>query len=147
MKKTILLLLGVVTAWALGEARAQAPSFDIIETRQAGQDLLAAAFTGINQAAMNKLNTKRFVDPAAAIARWMKQFPSTFPAGSDHSPSKALPAVWSDRAEFEQRAVSLMEAAEKLAAIAKTGKQSAFAAQVKVVGDGCTACHRQFRAK
>lgn len=147
MNKTILLLLGVVTAWVFSEARAQAPSFNIIETRQAGQDLLAAAFTGIDQAAKNKLNTKRFANPAAAMARWMKQFPSTFPAGSDHAPSKALPAVWSDRTEFEQRAIDLIEAAQKLSAIAKTGEQTAFAAQVEVVGEACKACHKQFRAK
>ncbi len=140
-------LLGALAACAVGVAQAQAPAFNIIETREAGQDLLAGTFTGITQAVKNKLETKQFANPAAAMARWMKQFPSTFPAGSDQAPTKALPAVWSNRPEFEQRAADLVQAAEKLSAVAKTGDQQAFAAQVKVVGDACNACHKQFRAK
>jgi cytochrome c556 len=140
-------LLAMIAASAVGLAQAQAPAFNIIENRQAGQDLLAGTFSGINQAAKNGLDPKQFANPAAAMARWMKQFPTTFPAGSDQPPTKALPAVWSNRTEFEQRAADLVERADKLSAIAKTGDQQAFAAQVKVVADACAACHKQFRAK
>lgn len=147
MNKVQLLVLGAMAVCVAGTVLAQGATFNIIETRQAGQDLLAGTFTGIDQAVKDKLDPKQFANSAAAMARWMKQFPSTFPAGSDQAPTKALPAVWSNRPEFEKRALDLVQATEKLSNVAKTGDKEAFAAQVKAVGDACLACHKQFRAK
>ena len=77
----------------------------------------------------------------------MKQFPTTFPAGSDKGPTKALPTVWSDPTGFHRAADNLVATAEKLAQLAKAGDAEAVAAQVKVVGDACSACHRTYRQR
>ena len=47
------------------------------------------------------------------------------------------------------RTLSLPEigAATKLAELAKAGDADAVAAQVKVVGDACAACHKDYRAR
>jgi cytochrome c556 len=143
-----LTLLGLAAVGAVGIARAQAPAFNIIETRQAGQDLLASTFLGIREGIAHQVPVKNFVNPAAAMARWMKQFPSTFPPGTEQgNNTKALPTVWSDRAGFERAAATLVEAADKLSQLAKAEDTAGFTAQVKTVGEACTGCHGKFRAK
>ena len=42
---------------------------------------------------------------------------------------------------------NLRDAADKLAELAKAGDTDAVAAQIKVVGDACAACHKTFRAR
>ncbi len=129
-------------------ARADEPAFNVIETRQAGQDLLAGTFTGINQGIAHQAPVKAFASPAAAMARWMKQFPTTFPSGSDQGHNtKALPAIWSDRAGFNQAAANFIAAADKLSQLAKAEDTNGFAAQAKILGSACVACHDKYRAK
>lgn len=145
MKKTLVILagLGIAVAGAVHAQTAQP-----IETRQAGQDLLAGDFAGIRAVVAAKGDVKTLENPAKAMARWMRQFPTQFPPGSDQgAPNKALPAVWSDMDGFKKAAVEFADAADKLAELAKAGDADAVAAQVKVVGDSCGACHRAYRAR
>ncbi len=134
--------LAIATAGAV-----QAQEFNIIETRQAGQDLLSGNFSGIRAVVAAKGDVKTLENPAKAMARWMTQFPTTFPAGSDKGPTKALPAVWSDPTGFRKAASDFVETAEKLTQLAKAGDAEGVAAQVKVVGDACAACHRTYRQR
>ncbi len=86
--------------------------------------------------------------PAKAMARWIRQYPTLFPPGSDQGhTTKALPAVWTDMAGFQKDADTMADAADKLAELAKAGDADGVAAQVKVVGDACGACHRAYRAR
>ena len=141
-----LALLAVLTFAAAGIAYAAAP--DPIETRQAGQDLLSANFAGIRAVIAAKGDVKTLENPAKAMARWMKQFPTQFPPGSDKGhDTKALPAVWTDMAGFEKAATDMADAATKLAELAKAGDADGVAAQIKPLGDTCAACHRTYRAR
>ncbi|HXT79025.1 MAG TPA: cytochrome c [Acetobacteraceae bacterium] len=141
------LALGLVIALAaVGAARAD--GYDPIETRQAGQDLLAGDFAGIRAVVAAKGDVTKLADPAKAMARWITQFPSQFPPGSDKGHNtKALPAIWSDPAGFKKAASDLATAADKLAQLAKAGDAEAMGPQLKVVADACVACHRTYRAK
>jgi cytochrome c556 len=95
-----------------------------------------------------KGDVKTLENPAKAMARWIRQFPTQFPKGSEEGHNtKALPAVWSDTAGFQKAANDFADASTKLAELAKAGDTDAVAAQVKVVGDDCAACHRTFRAR
>jgi cytochrome c556 len=137
----------VVLALALTGA-AQAAGPNPIETRQAGQDLMLGDFGGIRAVVAAKGDVKTLEKPADAMARWMKQFPSQFPPGSDTGhDTKALPAVWSDSAGFQKAADNFVQAADKLAQLAKAGDADGVASQVKVVGDACGACHKTYRAR
>ncbi len=70
------------------------------------------------------------------------------PPGSEHGDNtKALPAIWTDRATFNTDAQNLANAAAKLEQVAHAGDQAAFAQQVQVVGEACVTCHKQFRAR
>lgn len=143
MRKSALIIVALALAGA-----AQAAGPDPIETRQAGQDLMLGNFSGIRAVVAAKGDVKTLEKPAAALARWMKQFPSQFPPGSDTGhDTKALPAVWSDSAGFQKAADNFVEAADKLAQLAKDGDGDGVASQVKVVGDACGACHKTYRAR
>ncbi|MDQ2804173.1 MAG: cytochrome c [Pseudomonadota bacterium] len=145
-----LVLLAVIAVSGIGAATAaEAPDAnDVIAVRKAGQDLVLGDFTGMLQAAKNKVpDVKPFAKPAFAIAGWERVFLTMFPPGSDHGENtKALPAIWSNRAGFEKAGQKLASEAGKLGDFAKSGDQAGFASQVHVVGDACTACHKQFRA-
>ena len=104
MTRTFLFLavLGVATA---GIARAQ--SFDVIETRQAGQDLLAGDFAGIRGVVAAKGDIKTLEVPSKAMARWARQIPTLFPKGSEtgHN-TKATAAVSQCISQSRQRAAT-----------------------------------------
>jgi cytochrome c556 len=142
-KLAVFAVLAMATAGTAGAA-----GYDPIETRQAGQDLLLGSFSGIKVVVVTKGDVKTLEQPAKAIARWITQFPTQFPKGSDQGHNtKALPAVWTEPAEFQNDANNLAKEATKLAERAKAGDTEAVAAQVKVVGDACATCHKTFRAK
>lgn len=146
-----LVLTAVAASCLAGLARAaDAPaSPDIIATRQAGQALVGGTFIGLLQAVkQNATDVKPFANAALAIAKWEPQFRTMFPPGTEHGENtRALPAIWSDRDGFNKASEKLAEEATKLSTIAKSGDREAFAAQVKVLGDACSACHKQFRAR
>ena len=142
----MLTLLAFLAFAAAGVAKADAP--DPIETRQAGQDLMAGDFAGIRAVVEAKGDIKKLEGPAKALARWMRQFSTQFPKGSDQGHNtKALPEIWTDMAGFQKAATDMADAADKLAQLAKAGDADAMPAQVKAVGDSCGACHRAYRAK
>jgi cytochrome c556 len=71
-----------------------------------------------------------------------------FVDGSDKAGNtRALPAVWTDRAKFDAAAVKLQEEAAKLNAAAKTGNLDAIKAAVPGVAGACKACHDNFQAQ
>jgi cytochrome c556 len=145
MTRKLALLAALVMA-AGGVARAE--GIDVIETRQAGQDVFSGTFAGIRAVVAAKGDVKTLENPAKYMTRWMKQYPSLFPKGSDQGhDTKALPAVWSDMAGFQKAANEMADASTKLAELAKAGDADGVAAQVKVMGDACGACHRTYRAR
>jgi cytochrome c556 len=127
---------------------APAQAQDYIAIRKAGQGLMAGTFGGLRAAVTDKTDVKKLVYPPSDMAAWMRVFPSLFPKGTETGEdTKALPAVWSDRAGFEKAAANFVAAAQKLSDLAKAGDTEAFATQVKVVGEACGACHKDYRAK
>ena len=141
-----LAVLAVLAVAAVGTA--QAAGYDPIETRQAGQDLLAGTFNGIKALVASKGDMKTVENSAKSMARWIKQFPSQFPKGSEEGHNtKALPVIWTDPAGFQKAADELATELLKLADLAKGGDTDALTAQIKVVGDACASCHKTFRAR
>jgi cytochrome c556 len=129
----------------LGVARADGP--DLIAVRQAGMSLQAGDFAFIRSVVAAKGDVKPLEAPAKAIAKWAAVIPSVFAKGTDKGETKALAEVWSDQAGFQKIAMSLGEAATKLATDAKAGDLDAVTADAKLLGDQCGACHKTYRAK
>ncbi|MEJ0020076.1 MAG: cytochrome c [Acetobacteraceae bacterium] len=138
-----------MTALMLATAgSAQAQGVDVIETRQAGQDLLSSTFAGIRAVVAAKGDLKTVENPAKAMARWIKQYPTLFPKGSEQGHgTAALPAIWSDMAGFQKASDAMADASLKLADFAKAGDADGVAAQVKAVADTCGACHRAYKSR
>ena len=129
-----------------GVAHADGP--DPIETRQAGQDLMASNFSGINAVVAAKGDVKTLEFPAKSMARWFRQFPTQFPKGSEQGHNtKAQPTIWTDPAGFQKIATTMADAADKLARLAKAGDVEGVISQVRVIGDTCGSCHRTYRAR
>lgn len=141
-----LAVLAAVTGLALVSV-ANAEGYDPIETRQAGQDLVSADFAGIRAVVGAKGEVKTVANPAKAIARWIRQFPTQFPKGSEQGHNtRARPTIWADFADFQQRANNLADAADKLAQLANAGDTDGVVVQVNVVLEACAACHRTYRS-
>lgn len=103
---------------------------------------LVAMLKGQAQFNQDTVKTK-----AREMAAHGTKIKTQFPAGSDHKPTRALPAVWKNRADFDKLADHLTEAAkalEKSADAAKSAKD--LAPRIIAVGQTCKSCHEKFRA-
>lgn len=140
-----LVLVGSVAAAAGGRTGAPDASADVIAGRQAAFRMSGALFGGLRAVGESGADPKSQAFAARSLAGWARAIPGMFPAGSDGGKSKALPAVWSDRAGFEARAADYAAAAGKLADLAKAGDAAGFKAQLPAVGAACKACHDTYR--
>lgn len=83
---------------------------------------------------------------AAALTEHMKEIPDQFPKDSLDPPTEALPGIWQNWEDFRTKATESLRAAEKLAAAAGDGRQSALAA-TGALGKSCKSCHSDYREK
>jgi cytochrome c556 len=70
-----------------------------------------------------------------------------FPDGSDSGTTRAKPAIWSNKADFEAKLKDLRTEAQKLATAAGSGDQDAIVEQFKATGGTCKACHDDYKSK
>jgi cytochrome c556 len=139
-------LCAVIMLAGLGVARAD--GLDPIAVRQAGYDLQNGDFAFIRSVVKDKGDVKPLEGPAKAIARWAALIPTLFPKGTETGGNtKALPEIWSDPAGFQKIALAASDAATKLAVAAKAGDADEVAADTKLLGEQCGACHKAYRAK
>lgn len=78
------------------------------------------------------------------IAAKATEFPTLFPAGSESADTKAAPAIWTNKADFEARAAKLAGDATAAAA-ATAGGLDTFKAAIGAVAANCKACHQTYR--
>lgn len=87
---------------------------------------------------------------AHAINQMSKNLLRLFPAGSgtEAGETRALPAIWEKRGDFEATVMVLQDESAKLAQVAKSGDMAAIGAQVGALGkNACGACHKAYRKK
>lgn len=81
----------------------------------------------------------------AIIKDNMEEFPTLFPDDSmEGGKTRALPAIWENKADFEAHAAKLATDAAAAEEAAAQG-QEAFAAALGEVGSNCGACHELYR--
>lgn len=99
----------------------------------------------------NILKGQAAYDPQTAAAIFktfadnIKSFGSLFPPGSDTGDTKALPAVWSDRAGFDAAIAKFEKAVADNAPNA--GTESGFKVAFMTVAESCRSCHQSFKAR
>jgi cytochrome c556 len=144
-------LPAVIVLVAMGAAPsgiARADGLDPIAVRQAVMSLQGGDFAFIRSVVTAKSDVKPLEVPAKAIIKSTTVIPTLFPKGTETGgDTKALPEIWSDPAGFQKIAAAATDAATKLAAAAKAGDADEVAADTKLLGDQCGACHKAYRQK
>jgi cytochrome c556 len=143
--------LVVTTALSLclfaGAAMAQSAA-DALKDRKAGFQNTAGQMRAIK----GVLDAKGPVAPIAVSAQTMAEYavkiPGLFPKDSGTGDTKALPAIWTDFADFEAKAKAFETAAKNLQQVAASGADhAAVQAAYGALGATCGSCHEKFRAK
>ena len=127
---------------------AQSPSpAEIVAARQAAFSLTAATFGSLRGSVDSGADVKPLAFAVRGLAKWAHALPGMFPPGTDLPESRALPAVWQDRAGFEAKAAAFQAETARLLEAAGTGDKAAFATAYKAVGATCGSCHSSYRAE
>ncbi len=155
--KPTLMIAAALAVGLVGLARADAPAPgsaptqtmaaapDIVSARQAAFGLSSVVFGGMRPVIDAGGDVKPLTRGARMMARWARAMPVMFPAGSNIGRTGATAAVFSDRPGFEAAAARYAEAATNLSQLAAANDKAGFAAQYKVVGETCDACHKVYR--
>lgn len=121
---------------------------DIVAIRKSMMDLQQGVLGAMKAGVEQKADVKPFTPGAKGLVSSSKVIAAMFPPGTEKANgTKALPAIWSDQADFAAKGKALGDAAEKLVALADANDKTGFAAQFGEVGKTCGACHRQYKEK
>ena len=118
----------------------------VLDERKAGFRSLGQSMEAIQRIVEGRQPAAGAVAPARVIAEFAPRIKTLFPPGSDRGETRALPAIWSDRAGFDRVADAFVPAAAALLAAAESGDSARLASQLQATGQACGACHRPYRA-
>lgn len=131
-----------------GPKPGQAAAAQLVAARKAMMHMAATlAFENVMPAARNGTDVKRQEHSADSLAHFGHSIAGLFPAGSLTPESRASPAIWTNKADFDAKAKSFGDSSARLAELAKAGDSAGFAAQAKVVAGGCNSCHARYRTE
>lgn len=122
-----------------------------IAVRKDGYREMGTAFKSLNDELKKPtpmaISLKR---SAATISKTAVRVPNWFPVGSGPAlgiKTAAKPEIWAKRAEFDAIQRRLVVDAAQLDKLVAAGDMKAVAAQARVVGGDCKACHDKFRVR
>jgi len=127
-----------VPTWAQG---------DVIAARRDGLKGVARQMDGIKAVIDQRGDPRTTGASIADMIGFFEGFPARFPAGSGTGDTRALPAIWTDRAGFETANANMVTQLRALQAAANSGDQAAFSAAFQQTGATCDACHRPYRGR
>ena len=137
----------LVTQQADAQTTAGRPD-DLIAGRQAGMSLQLALTAAMKRSVDAKGDIQPFADGADAISKFARAIPGLFAPGTEKGlNTRALPAIWTDRAGFEQAAGNLNKAAQSMASAAAAGNETEFSSAFQATGQACASCHRTYRSR
>ncbi|WP_424812673.1 cytochrome c [Roseococcus sp. YIM B11640] len=139
-------ILAVGMAVAIGGAGA-AIAQDVIADRRAGLKNAGEQFQAIKAVSDARGDLRPVAAQIDELIAFFRGLPARFPEGSGTGNTRALPAIWSDRAGFEQANANLITQLTALRALAAAGDNAAFPAAFNQTGAACGACHRVNRAR
>lgn len=138
-------LIAAAIAVGLGGAALAAGADELFDKREMAMKQAGGALKALGGAAKSgsvpadaAAKAQLIVDLAAAI-------PGLFPEGSITDKSRALPAIWTDKAGWDGKVKALADAAAVTLAAASAGDAAALGAAVDATGASCGGCHKMFR--
>ncbi len=146
-------LVKMAAAAALGIsaiAYAATPAQTIV-ARQANFKSIGKAMKGMSDELKKEAPSIKVLRAnSATLAGLSGKLPTWFPAKSGPEAgvkTAALPAIWSNNAEFQRAAAAFAKAANALNATAKQGDVAAIGKATQGLGATCKGCHDSFKAK
>jgi cytochrome c556 len=119
-----------------------------IAARQAMMHMAATLlFQEVMPVAKNGTDVKAAGHAADGLDLFGHSIAGLFPEGSTGPNSRALPAIWANKADFDAKANAFGDSAARLKQLADAGDSAGFKAQAAVVASGCNACHSLYRAE
>jgi cytochrome c556 len=118
---------------------------DVIAARRDGLKGIARQMEGIKAVVDQRGDPRGSAAGIAEMIQFFEGFPARFPAGSGTGDTRALAAIWTDRAGFEAANTNMVTQLRSLQAAATAGDQAAFGAAFQQTGATCGACHRPYR--
>ncbi len=153
LKRSIVISGALIGLAVFGLSQGDTPgvsALDAIAARQASLDMSSITFRSMGEAMKAGEEAKSVGYPAAALAKWAKALPGMFPRGTGQGEtsafSQALPAIWKDRAGFDQAAANYAAATARLATLAQANDTPGFTKQLEEVNQACAACHARYKA-
>jgi len=158
MKKLFATLLGATAVSMLaacGGGGAAAPVADespegqAVTFRQANMEAIAYKVGRLRGMAMGEIpvDEAAFAKGASDVATLAGMIVEGFVPNSAKPNSAALPEVWTNAADFQQKAADLQNAAQALATAASGQGFEAAKGMVQAVGQSCGGCHRPYRRR
>ena len=127
---------------------AGAPSgAELVTARQAGMDMSAATLTLLKNASTNGVPLKNLAFPSSGLAKWALVLPTLFSENTKGLTSRAKPSVWMDRAGFNTKAQTFIDATKALGAAVAADNKPAFDAALASTGAACKGCHENFQVQ
>jgi cytochrome c556 len=127
------------------------PAERAIEYRQAVYKVVAGNFGPLSQVAQGKAEFKgeSATKQAARLSQIATFVGDAYPDISKEGKTRALPAVWSNRKEFDQLVQDFATHTKTLAEVTENSSSAGeeFKAAVAAVGNDCKSCHDKFRSK
>jgi len=135
-------------------AFATAPSFaqgsdpaQIIRDRREGLKAMGAQMEAMGAIAQARGDTQPAIARIETIQAFFANFADRFPANTQAGETRALPAVFTDRAGFTTALNTLNTQLAALRSVAASGDAAAFGPALQATGASCGACHRAYRSR
>jgi cytochrome c556 len=142
MRKTVLILTSslMIASMALAHNGVKNPA---VMARMQGMEQIGAASKVLGNMARGRVafDAEAAASAKAALAQQAAEIPVLFEAQEDDPKSEALPAIWSDFADFTAKADALRDAAEAM----DVTSAETIAAGMGAVGGSCRSCHKAYR--
>jgi cytochrome c556 len=152
MRKNLVAAAVAVTLGSLaGFAAAQAKPDVLVKQRQSAMTLVGKYWGPIAGMASGKVSPYNadVISRNATYLENLAQMPwdAFHESTKDEKNTKALPAIWSQKAKFDELAQRLQTETAKLGELARKKDEAGVKQQYAAVGKTCGACHEGFRQK
>jgi cytochrome c556 len=123
----------------------------VVTERREGFKAAGENMTAVAAVARAGGDPRETVQRIAAIQAWFATAGTRFPAGTQQGApgldTRALPAIWTDRAGFDAAMTAIGPRLVALREAAASGNVANFQAAVQATGAACGDCHRPYRAR
>ena len=133
-------------AAALAGTAAFAQGGDVTAERRAGFKRMGEHMQAMKAVVDNKGDVRPLTATIDDMVAWYRSVPGRFPPGSDRGDTRALPAIWAEKANFDTVANNMVNQLQVLRTAAASGDAGAFATAYGQTGQTCGTCHRHYRA-